>query len=51
MSQENTALTFAPFASDTDLHIPAGLASPLESGGVSQVTTGVTPTMISRLLM
>ncbi|MBK9404432.1 MAG: hypothetical protein IPN57_07855 [Ignavibacteria bacterium] len=41
-SQGNTATTFAPFTSDTDFHIPAGLASPLESGGVSQVTTGVT---------
>lgn len=38
----NTATTFAPFTSDANFHIPAGTASFLESGGISQVTTGVT---------
>ncbi len=38
----NTASTFAPFTSDANLHIPAGTPTFLESGGVSQVTTGVT---------
>lgn len=37
-----TAVSSAPFTSDTDFHIPTGTATSLESGGVSQVTTGVT---------
>lgn len=41
-SQGFTATTFAPLTSDVDFHIAAGTITSLESGGISQVTTGVT---------
>ncbi|HMS33830.1 MAG TPA: hypothetical protein PKC91_07070 [Ignavibacteria bacterium] len=41
-SQGFTATSFAPLTSDADFHIAAGTITSLESGGISQVTTGVT---------